>query len=186
MTDQQAFGLLKSGDKNSLEWIYKTYRDRFVYWAIKKYEYEVDDAIALFTDTLIALERNVHSGNMTVLSVNMLTYLIAIAKNIHMQEQRLKHKKRNALIQYLEEVAEEDNSWETEETDAIINRLMSTIEKLGHPCKQLIELFYFERKRDAEIKVIMGYSSEDVVKNQRTRCKNQLRELLNFTKTDKK
>jgi hypothetical protein len=39
----------------------------------------------------------------------------------------------------------------------------------------LLELFWFENKRDIEIMKVTGYSSTNTVKNQRSRCMKTLR-----------
>ena len=182
MNDLKAFELLKQGDKQSLEWIYRTYRDAVAGWIMKQYNYTPEDAKATFTDALIILERKAFTDVNAQLTSNLTTFLIGIVKNLLQTEERRK-KRYTPLDDFFKELGSDENPFETDNTDAIIARMMTAVQNMGNPCSTIIIQFYFERKHDSETKLLLNYENEKGVKSQRWRCLEQLRKILKISKT---
>ena len=53
--------------------------------------------------------------------------------------------------------------------------IANLIEKMGEECRQLLLYFYFDRFRMKRIMELMGFSSEQVTKNKKSRCMKKLR-----------
>ena len=91
MTDQTAIELLKIEDadvKKALTHIFTTYRNGFVWWAMKKYACTEDEGITLFEDAIIKLLEIVKKKEDFILTSSLKTYLIGIAINLKREEAR--------------------------------------------------------------------------------------------------
>jgi DNA-directed RNA polymerase specialized sigma24 family protein len=176
MNDKEVFDRLIKGDKEALGVIYRTHRDQFVKWAIKNYGCTPHEGVNLFVDALLVLEKNVQTGKLTELTATLLTYIIGVAVNLKKGETRIAIREQTEMEKYLSEFKDEDNPWETSESEEIVKQIVAYLDKMGPPCAQLIKLFYFEKKSDLETKELLNYESKDVVKNMRARCMKTLRE----------
>ena len=186
MTDKEAFETLKTGDQaEALSWIYKMYRNRFLHWAMVKYRCSPEAGKDLFMTALIRLVDNVRDEKTKTLTSTLLTYLIGIGENIKHEDTRLdardskimfdtsRNMENESPINLDEKQNENDPSFEQ------LKKLSIAIEKLGEPCKSLIEYFYFDKKRDEDTMQLLGYSSPAVVRGSRARCLKKLSDLLN-------
>ena len=60
-------------------------------------------------------------------------------------------------------------------------RIMAeTLSKLDEPCHSILKLFYFDSYSMEAIATALNYKNADVVKSQKLRCINELRERINM------
>src|SRR5437868_6958714 len=134
--------------------------------AVKKFIKEnsgnAEDAQDMFQDALVVLYKKVQSGNFS-LTVPLKTYLLAVVKNCWYAE--LRKRKKMPVAEQQDDIA-----------DASINEepgfdlARSAFDFLGEKCKQLLMLFYFEKKSFNEIAKRLSFSNEKIAKNQKYRC----------------
>ncbi len=185
MTDQKAFESLKTGDQaEALNWIYRMYRDRFLHWAMVKFRCSPEDGKDLFMTALIRLVDNVRDEKTKTLTSALLTYLIGIGENIKYEAMRLAARDTKIMFDTERNMENElpvDLDEKQKENDPSFERLKKlsiALEKLGEPCKSLIEYFYFDKKRDEDTMQLLGYNSAAVVRISRARCLKKLSDLL--------
>jgi len=68
----------------------------------------------------------------------------------------------------------------SEESD-MFELVSKAIESLGDPCKQLLELYYFENHSWETIAYLMKYSSAASARNQKYKCLERIRKIINGT-----
>jgi RNA polymerase sigma-70 factor (ECF subfamily) len=56
--------------------------------------------------------------------------------------------------------------------------ISTTLSKIGDPCYRLLELFYFVQKTMEEISVELGYKNPETTKNQKYKCMERLRKMV--------
>ncbi len=80
---------------------------------------------------------------------------------------------------------ENEFEMESQESNKLIDKLL---EELGNPCKTLLQNYYYLKMSMREIAQSMGYSSENIAKNQKYKCleraKKMVKEKLGFLKAD--
>ena len=64
-----------------------------------------------------------------------------------------------------------------EEMEVLFEQVESSLEKLGDPCKRLLELYYYYKKSLLEIAETLEYKNSDTVKNLKYKCLGRLRKL---------
>lgn len=136
------------------------------------------DAQDVFQDTVIAFIDIVQKGKFRMES-SIKTFLVSIARNIWRNELRRRQRsdEREKLFEAGREQSEADVSeligeWEQR------RQLRDLVYELGEPCRKLLMLFYYENLSMKEILAYLPYQNEQVVRNKKYRCLQQLTEIL--------
>ena len=177
MTDQQIIATIKdSSIKNcetTLSYVYRSYYGMIESFVTRNNGTK-DDAKDVFQETIISLYNNVKNGKYSPDSM-LSTYLFSISKNNWYKKLR-----KNGRMSNLEDhehhqiSSDEDIQGKIEYTEQqmLIGKLLH---KIGQECGKLLKLFYFEKMRMVKIAAAMDYSSEQVAKNQKSKCMKKLR-----------
>jgi len=188
MTDQQIIHTIKdSSIKNceqALSLVYQNYYKMIENFIIQN-SGSVDDAKDVFQETVISLYKNVKSGKYSPDS-KLSTYLFSIGKNIWYKKLRKTGRMSHLEDQdHLQIKSDEDTQKKIEYTEyqMLIGKLLH---KMGKECSKLLKLFYFEKMRMVKIAAQMDYSSEQVAKNQKSKCMKKLRATVQSSDNIKK
>jgi RNA polymerase sigma factor (sigma-70 family) len=127
-----------------------------------------EDAQDMFQDALVILYKKIHAGNF-ILSVPLKTYLLAVVKHCWLAE--LRKRKKIPVTDATFDITDIKIDEEPGFTIA-----SSAFHFLGEKCKQLLILFYFQKKSFKEIARALAFSSEMVAKNQKYRCIQKAKE----------
>jgi hypothetical protein len=121
-----------------------------------------------------------NSGTEQVLTCQIKTFLYAISQRVWLK--RLSTKKRfvgDASLPHeesflgMEEVLEEMKSKEDS-----YNAMAIALERLGEPCRSIVEDFYFRNFSMEDIREKFGYTNADNAKNQKYKCLQRLKKLF--------
>lgn len=175
---------IKKGEESCIKELYHEYRTDFLKWSKYQYNLDLDTAIDVFQDCMIILYSNVVNGKLTELSSSIKTYIYSIAKN-----QILKRMNKNDRLRFQDQsmdtsdVSATDGQLELSERQVFIKEIM---ESIGEPCKSILKLFYFKRYSMEAIAQTLKYKNENVVKSQKLRCINELKDKVskNYTIED--
>jgi RNA polymerase sigma factor (sigma-70 family) len=132
------------------------------------------DADDIFQETIVSFIESVQKGKFRQES-GIRTFLISISKYIWYNEIRKRQRAGNR-----EKIFEMDRDQKEEPvTEAIIDREMKQqlnklLQELGESCKKILELFYYENLSMKEIVSQMHYENEQVVRNKKYKCLQQL------------
>ena len=128
------------------------------------------DAKDIFQEALVVLYNKICQDEGFHMHTSLGGFLQAVSRNLWLKE--LRKAKRLINIEYLDEdeLPVEDIIEENLVRDEQSKYIAKQIEKLGTPCKELLSLFYFHKKRIKEIAAIMNINSEQVVKNKKGKC----------------
>lgn len=137
------------------------------------------EAEDLFQEALVILCRKVRSADFE-LSSSLNTYLYSVCKLLWLEE--LRKKQKNVLHQSLQiEDTCEPLAEQAIDEERPLKKAQQAIARLGAKCKELLELFYFQKKSMKEIAVLFGFSTERVAKNQKYRCIEKAKSYLEST-----
>jgi RNA polymerase sigma factor (sigma-70 family) len=182
MTQDEIIQKIKAGGQAELGLVYETYRKEFLHWIVKEYNCSTDDSQDIYQLTILVFYDNIKNGKLEHLVSSVKTYLFGIGKNMVMDLGR--KAKRNTPIDkerwlndYL--MDEPDNA----PTEQMISSARKALVKLGEPCRQLIELFYYGKKTMEEITSELNYKNAETAKNQKCKCMKRLRKLYEEEQT---
>ena len=168
---------IKNGNNDQLSMIYREHRSEFIAWITSNYSCSRDEARDVYQVSILALHENILNNRLQQLKSSMKTYLFAIGKN-----KFLEFKKSNARITNDADPAtiqlEEVTSWEHEENEKNLQVSEKSLEKLGDPCRSLLELYYFHGMSMEEISEKLNYKNSATTKNLKCKCMARLRKIF--------
>jgi len=179
MEDNQIINGLRSGDRESISYLYESMYPMVETFVLKNGG-EKDDAKNLFQDAIMVLYRKVVEDADFELKSRLSTFVYAIARNYWLHKLR-RSEKYHLKISTIEpdEVVDMGSDFllkkENEDKEkANYDLIKKAIDKLPEECKNILQLMYFEEKSLKEISEKMGYTSS-FVRVKRMRCMDRLK-----------
>ena len=166
----------RKGDQRVMEDVYFKYRKEFVNWSQGKFGISEDDALDHYQDTMTIFFEKIMNGSLTEIESSLKTYLFSIGKNKVRQqfdEAARKEKHGDGLQEHYRFLAEDsDAAVIFEEAKRQTAELFNSI---GEGCKEILRLFYYEKRSMSEIASIMGHKNEGVSRTTKKRCLEKIR-----------
>ena len=167
---------LALNDRLAVETIYKL-NFNMVQSLVVNNNGNAEDARDIFQETMIVLYEKVRSGSFE-LNCQLKTYIYSISRRLWLK--RLNQLQRFAQdVGKLEETVPVDEQLEIHtqrNTDFL--HMEEALERLGEPCRTLLEAYYLKKKSMVEIAEDFGYTNADNAKNQKYKCLMRLRKLF--------
>jgi len=179
MSETLVLEKIKNGDKSQLDAIYNNYKPEFISWITRQYRCETEDAEEYYQYAIVTFYDNIISNKLTKLECSIKTYLFAIGRNKFLEKTKsnlrvLPNINNNQQIMNLTETEEVDHELKERQLQTVENCL----EKLGEPCRTLLELYYFNKMSMEDIAAHLNYKNSDTSKNLKYKCLNRLRKLF--------
>ena len=171
------------GDTRVLKTIYSQYHHEFIGLIIRKFpKLKYDDAEDIFNDSMVSLYENIVKGKLTKdnLTSTLKTYFfqIGINKTLAFIKRSSRFNDIQVEIKKNESDTFDNLNDEEMEFEDKLKKVEVCMDKMGNPCKTLLELYYFHKCRMVEIAEKLGYNTADVAKNQKAKCMKRLRKML--------
>lgn len=169
---------IRNGDEGPLRDIYRTCRRPFVAWITRDFPCTPVEAIEFFQTAVVIFYDNIITGKLTTLDGQVLSYLFAIGRN--KAHEWLRHRQRQDFDKsdlVLAHLQEEAPDTDEEDYARQLTTIHQGLEKLGDPCRSLLQNFYYLQWTMRDICERMGYKNEDTVKNVKYKCLQRLQKL---------
>ena len=165
----------KAIEDKALKGIYYLCRVNCQEWLQKEFKCSPEDAEDIFQMSILILYDNVVNGKLQVLTSNVNTYLLGIAKNKALELMR----KRKYYIsdEILSNVLTYITSEEPDVKEEQLNLAWQSLDELGDPCKSILIQYYYNDKSMEEITSMMNYKNTDTTKNQKYKCLKRLQSI---------
>ena len=178
MSESSLILRLRRGDSKALEEVYARFRTSFLAWITRTHNCTKEEALDIYQYSILSFYENVVEGSFdSVNEAGIKTYLYSIGKNKLLNDSRRKMK-----VTYKDHI-EDDELIELEvEVDFVkaqnIEKIRRALEEIGNPCKELLELFYFNNLSADEIAEVMEYKNSGTVRNLKYKCIQRIRKFL--------
>ncbi len=176
LDDKEIVKELKKGNPAVLKYCYDPTL-KYVQSMVQKNGGSKDEAKDIFHDALIILNNNCKKADFLLTSA-LSTYIYAICRHIWFNQ-----KKKSDLI--VEEAILENTTFELhhQADDSLLDQLLVAINKLGGKCKEILLDYYYGKRPYDEIAKDLGYSSGQVVRQQKYRCIQKLKNEFKYEHT---
>ena len=136
------------------------------------------DADDIFQETVISFIDTVQKGKFRFES-GIRTFLISISKNLWLNELRKRQRSDNRE-KIFETGREQEDAGVSEAIGdrELKQQLQKMLDGLGESCRKILILFYYENLPMKEIVSHLHYENEQVVRNKKYKCLQQLTEML--------
>lgn len=166
-----------NSDKELKE-VYFNYRREFLKWAVRNTGCSFMDAKEIYQQTMIIFYENIVSEKITILTSHVKTYIFGIGKNKLMEFIRDKEKAEGISDN---EVEIEEGIYLNvfdDEYEEKLKGVESSLDRLGDPCKSILEMYYYHDKTMDEISDILKYKNPHTVRNLKYKCLLRLKEIF--------
>ncbi|MBD2713690.1 sigma-70 family RNA polymerase sigma factor [Microvirga sp. STR05] len=177
-TDDEFVAAIRRGDDRALAQLYRLHLPMVSHYVLQNSGTE-DEAKDVYQEGIMVFYEKVRDGSLE-LSCQIKTYLYAVCRRLWLK--RLTEKTRfggrlDDHEPYLETGAEAD-LLEAEERDRRFATMGEALERLGEPCRSLLEGFYLLDKSMQQLTADFGYTNADNAKNQKYKCLVRLKKLF--------
>ena len=176
---QQENDLLRGLAANDREVIEGIYRDNYpmIQVFILNNNGNSDEAGDIFQEAMIVLFEKAVSGSFE-LNCQLKTYIYSVCRRLWLK--RLQQMQRfGALVENIEDtVPVEEDIEQHEKQNAGFAIMEAALDKIGEPCKSLLEAYYIQKKNMQEIADEFGYTNADNAKTQKYKCLLRLKKLF--------
>lgn len=167
---------LASGDTAAVESIYLENYGMIESYIIKN-SGNPDDARDIFQEAMIVLFEKVTRGDFK-LTCQLKTYIYAVCKRLWLKKLQQLDRFYPAIENPEDFSGTEDELELYEKRTVDIGIMESSLNKIGEPCKSLLEAFYIHNRSMPEIAATFGYTNADNAKNQKYKCLMRLKKLF--------
>lgn len=178
-SDEELLPALKSQDGQAIKYLYHSHWPMILQF-VKVNSGDEDQAKDLYQDGILDFLEKVWSGKL-VLTCKIKTFIYSICRNKWLHQLRQKQKfvdiEEYIIMDKLrEEKADEEPGLPNDE------QIRLAINSLGQPCQALLIGFYYEGLKLEQLAEKLQYKSVNVVKQQKFRCKDRLKQALTTRK----
>ena len=167
---------LDNEDKSSIERIYREHY-RMVQSLVVNNNGSTDDAADIFQEAMIVLFEKVKSGNFE-LHCQLKTFIYAVSRRLWLKKLS-QQQKFSTTSEHLEETVSVEEDMEVHESrQQEFNLMEAAMNKIGEPCKSLLEAYYIHKKQMTAIAADFGYTNADNAKTQKYKCLVRLKKLF--------
>ncbi|UFH56796.1 RNA polymerase sigma factor [Spirosoma sp. KNUC1025] len=181
LTDEELLTGLANGSDDALSQLYRRYFPMVLHFVTTNSGSE-DDAKDIYQEALIVLYEKVRSGSLE-LHCQLKTYLYSIGRRLWLKQltQRSRYMVRDIETPASDELALEqisDDVLDHEERDRQFTLMADSLDRLGEPCRTLLEDFYIQHLSMQDITEKFGYTNADNAKTQKYKCLMRLKRLF--------
>lgn len=176
MTDKELIDQLKKGNERCLKVLYEHLG--MVKSLVLKNNGSEDEALDIFQDAIIVFYKNVVSGSYE-LRGKISTYLYEVSRRLWLNQlnRRKKYESKEDTVFMTQKADEEKKS---QNSLALKEYLKNALDKLGEPCKSLLEAAIFLSMKMEDIAERFNYSSARSASQQKLRCLKRLRDGISY------
>ena len=174
--DQLLLNGLATNEKDAIETIYKDHYGLIQHLVMTNNGTE-DDARDIFQEGLIVLYEKSKSGHFE-LNCQLKTYLYSVCRRLWLKRLQKYGRFEPHINGLTDTVPVEEDLDQHDEKSQQFGVMEMALQRLGEPCKGLLEAYYLQKRNMQDIADDYGYTNADNAKNQKYKCLVRLKKLF--------
>lgn len=174
LTDDELLMGLADGSDSALQQLYRQYFPMVLHFVTSNSGSE-DDAKDIYQEALIVVYEKVRAGSLE-LQCQLKTYLYSVGRRLWLKQ--LAQRGRYMVSDTEQSVRVDDDMTDHEERDRQFELMAESLDRLGEPCRTLLEDFYIRHLSMQAITDKFGYTNSDNAKTQKYKCLMRLKRLF--------
>ncbi|MFC5409388.1 RNA polymerase sigma factor [Larkinella bovis] len=176
LSDDQLLAGLANGSDTVLEELYRRYFPMVLHLILNNSGTE-DDAKDIYQETLIVLYEKL-TANSLDLHCQLKTYIYSVSRRLWLKQLSTRNR-TGALLRDTEDAADvSEDLIDHEVRDRQFDLMADSLDRLGEPCRTLLEDFYIRHLSMQAITEKFGYTNADNAKTQKYKCLMRLKRLF--------
>ncbi|MGV3558176.1 RNA polymerase sigma factor [Larkinella arboricola] len=176
LSDDQLLAGLANGSDTVLEELYRRYFPMVLHLILNNNGSE-DDAKDVYQETLIVLYEKVTTDSLA-LHCQLKTYLYSVSRRLWLKQLSLRNRNGISLMDTEDVASVDDDLINHEARDRQFELMAESLDRLGEPCRTLLEDFYMRHLSMQDITEKFGYTNADNAKTQKYKCLMRLKRLF--------
>ena len=176
LDDEAIIQGVKTNDVKSLEVLYTSYYPMILRFVQNNNGTE-QEAKDIYQEAIIVLYEKIKEGEFE-LSCKIKTYLYSVCRRLWLKQLTEKRKFSGSLQESYDFIDVSAEMPAIEEKEMQFTHMTTALQKLGEPCKMLLEDFYIHTQGMAAITEKFGYTNADNAKNQKYKCLMRLKKIF--------
>ena len=178
LNDEELLTGLANGSDEALTQLYRRYYP-MVLNLITTNNGNEDDAKDIYQETLVVLYEKVRAGSFDLHS-QLKTYIYAVGRRLWLKQlaQKSRYMVRDIDVDATDAGQVSDDLIDHEERNRQFELMTDSLERLGEPCRTLLEDFYIRHLSMQGITEKFGYTNADNAKTQKYKCLMRLKRLF--------
>lgn len=178
LNEESFIKALRENDEAVMSRLYKLYFPMALHLVAVNNGTE-DEAKDIYQEAFIVLYENLQRPDFQ-LRCSIRTFLYSVCRNRWLK--RLQAKKIGTELKDIEEFFPFVEDSTVMEREAKLSLVESALQRLGEPCRTILEDYYLNEMSMAEIAEKMGYTNADNAKTQKYKCFNRLKKIIEALK----
>ena len=167
---------IKTNDAKSLETLYKAHYAMILRFVQNNNGTE-QEAKDIYQEAVIVLYEKIKAGDFE-LACRLKTYLYSVCRRLWLKRLTEKRKFGGSLEESYDFIDVSNEMPAIEEKEKQYTHMSTALQKLGEPCKMLLEDFYIHAQGMGAITEKFGYTNADNAKNQKYKCLMRLKKIF--------
>jgi RNA polymerase sigma factor (sigma-70 family) len=182
-TEDEFIEAIRNNNEFIMNKLYKTYYPMIEHFVVTNGGL-AEEAKDIYQEAFIILYENLQEPDFQ-LTCKIKTYIYSVCRRLWLKRFSYKTKYQGDLTDSEEFLPlEEDEN--IEEHDLLFGIMEDSLNKLGEPCRTILEDYYINDFNMVQIAAKMGYTNADNAKNQKYKCLMRLKKIaenMNINKT---
>lgn len=174
--DEELLASLKRGDDRALGMLYKLHFPMILHFILSNSGTE-QEAKDIYQEAIIILYENVQRDDFE-LTCKIKTYIYSVCRRQWLKKLAEKSRYVGKVEDFESFVPFVKEDAEIEEKDIQFKVMRQAMEKLGEPCRTILEDFFIHNFTMQQITDKMGYTNADNAKNQKYKCLMRLKKIF--------
>jgi len=167
---------LAANEAGAIETIYRENYGIIQSFIIKNRGYP-EDAKDIFQEAMIVLYEKAKSDSFE-LTCQIKTYLYSVCRRLWLKKLQ-QVQRHTGVVEIKEETVPVEEELEAHiKKNEYLMLMEQTMDKIGEPCKSLLQAYYFQKKSMQEIADLFGYTNADNAKTQKYKCLVRLKKIF--------
>ena len=175
-SEDELLSALRRGDEKALGMLYKMHFPMVLHFVVSNNGTE-QEAKDIYQEAIIILYENVQDDHFE-LTCKIKTYLYSVCRRQWLKKLAEKSRYVGKIEDFESFVPFVKEDSDIEDKDNQFKAMSQALEKLGEPCRTILEDFFIRNFTMQQITEKMGYTNADNAKNQKYKCLMRLKKIF--------
>lgn len=175
-SDEAIIEGIRIDDERALSYLYKLHYPMVSHFILNNSGSD-DEAKDIYQEGVIVFYEKIRDNKLE-LTCQIKTYLYAVCRRLWLKRLAEKGKYTTSMDDVEDFLMLEEDILQQDENERQFNMMSDALEKIGEPCRSLLEDYYLHTQNMQDITEKFGYTNTDTAKNQKYKCLQRLKKLF--------
>jgi len=167
---------IRMDDERALAYLYKLHYPMISHFILSNSGSD-DEAKDVYQEGIIIFYEKIRDNSL-VLTCQIKTYIYSVCRRLWLKRLAEKGRYTTSMDDADDYLTLEEDVPQQEENERQFGLMSDALDKIGEPCRSLLEDYYLRMQNMQEITDKFGYTNTDTAKNQKYKCLQRLKKIF--------